>query len=192
MRRCLMPRLRALSSVRSSSTVPTPLLCHSCSMLKAASASSESMEPLRRNSGGAAQHAVDKEAVHHDAKAGRCGCVLGDEFVGNRTGKAGVAAVAVEPQQVVAIGVGLADPQFADGAAAGRASLIIGIPLVSLRLPDSVCVSVTVIWCSNAARLRPLLRLAGLSVAKNGTASAMVASRSGRKCCTLCCGHVAA
>ena len=30
------------------------------------------------------------------------------------------AAVRVEPQQVVAIGVGLADPQFADGAAVGQ------------------------------------------------------------------------
>jgi len=58
--------------------------------------------------------------VHHDAEIGGGGSVAGDEFIGNGAGKAGVTAVAVEAQQVVAVGIGLADPQFADGAAAGQ------------------------------------------------------------------------
>ena len=65
--------------------------------------------------GGAAQHAVDEEAVHHDADLVGGGGVAGDELVRHRAGKTPVAAVVVEAQQVVAIGVGLADPQFADG-----------------------------------------------------------------------------
>ena len=70
--------------------------------------------------GGAAQHAVDKEAVHHDADVVGGRRMAGDELVRHRAGKAPVAAVAVEAEQVVAIGVGLADPQFADGAAVGQ------------------------------------------------------------------------
>jgi hypothetical protein len=66
---------------------------------------------------GAAQHAVDEEAVDHDAGlVGGCG-VSGNEVFRHRAGKAPIAAVAVEAQQVVAIGVGLVDPQFADHAA---------------------------------------------------------------------------
>ena len=70
----LMPRLRAASSVRSSSAEPTPWLCHGCSMLKAASASSRERRADGAQLGGAAQRAVDEEAVDHDAELGeRCG-----------------------------------------------------------------------------------------------------------------------
>ena len=48
--RVLMPRLRAASSVRSSSAEPTPWLCQSASMLSAASASRAKARPSGRNS----------------------------------------------------------------------------------------------------------------------------------------------
>ena len=70
--------------------------------------------------GGAAQNAVDEETVHHHAKlVGRCGMTRND-LVRHRTGKAPAPAVMIETEQVVAIGVGLTDPQFADGAAIGQ------------------------------------------------------------------------
>ena len=48
--RNLRPRLRAASSVRSSSTEPTPWLCHGFSIENAASASRVSGGPIGRNS----------------------------------------------------------------------------------------------------------------------------------------------
>ena len=52
----------------------------------------------------------------------------GDEVVGHRAGKAPAPAVAVEAEQVVAIGVGFADPQFADHAAVGQRLVHFGSP----------------------------------------------------------------
>ena len=64
----------------------------------------------RAQFGCAAQHAVDKEAVHDRVEAERCCDVVLDEFVGHRAAETAVAAVAVEAQQMIAIDVGFADP----------------------------------------------------------------------------------
>jgi hypothetical protein len=42
--------------------------------------------------------------------------MAGDNLVRHRAGKAPLAAFAVEAEQVVAIGFGFAEPQFADGS----------------------------------------------------------------------------
>ena len=97
-------------------------------MLKAASRLVREQRADLAQLGGAAQHAVDEEAVHHDAEL-VCGRrVAGDEIVRHRAGKAPVAAFVVEAQQMVAIGVGLADPQFADRAAVGQRLVHVGSP----------------------------------------------------------------
>ncbi len=70
--------------------------------------------------GGAAQRAVDEKAMHHRVDALGGGGVGRDRLVRHRAGEAGVPAVLVEAQEVVAVGVGLADPQFADEAAVGQ------------------------------------------------------------------------
>ena len=64
---------------------------------------------------------------------------LADEVIARqRAGKAPVAAFAVEAEQVVAIDVGLADPQFADGSAVGQRLLHFGSPRRRpLRLSES-------------------------------------------------------
>jgi hypothetical protein len=48
--------------------------------------------------------------MQHHIEASRRGRVPRDEFIRNRARKAPAAAVAIEPEQVVTIGVGLADP----------------------------------------------------------------------------------
>jgi hypothetical protein len=55
--------------------------------------------------------------VHYHADPLRGGRVAGDHLVRYRAGKPPLPALRVEAEQMVAIGVGLADPQFADGAA---------------------------------------------------------------------------
>ena len=70
--------------------------------------------------GGAAQHAVDKEAMRHDAAGAHGRGVADDDLVGHRAGKAAVPALGIEAKQVIAIGVGFADPQFAHDAAVGQ------------------------------------------------------------------------
>src|SRR5665647_3489338 len=70
--------------------------------------------------GGAAQHAVDKEAVHHDPDLVGGRRVPRDELIRHRAGKAPVPAVVIKAEQVVSIGVGFAIPQFADDAAVGQ------------------------------------------------------------------------
>ena len=69
-----------------------------------------------------------RHAVHHDAQFVRRLGVLGDHLVGDRAGKAAVAALGVEAEQVVAVGAGLADPQFADRAAVGQRLMHIRSP----------------------------------------------------------------
>jgi hypothetical protein len=54
--------------------------------------------------------------------------MMDDELVRYRAGKAPVPAFAVEPKQVVAIGVGFVDPQFADHAAIGQRLVHLGSP----------------------------------------------------------------
>jgi hypothetical protein len=46
--------------------------------------------------------------------------VAAHKFVGDRPGKAVAAAVGIKPQQVVAINLGFADPQFADHGSIGE------------------------------------------------------------------------
>ncbi len=67
--RCVMPRLRAVSRVRSSSAEPTPWLCQSCSTLKAASASLDMRPADRPQFGRAAQLPVHEKAVHDRCRA---------------------------------------------------------------------------------------------------------------------------
>jgi hypothetical protein len=84
-----------------------------------------------------------------------------DGFIRNRARKAPVAAFAIETEQVVAIGVGFADPQFADYAAIGQRLIHIGSPqkMVALawqrfrRLGGSRIATIKRIWCI-AARIR--------------------------------------
>ena len=125
---CLMPRLRAASSVRSSRAEPTPWLCQGASMLKAASASRANAGPSGRNSAAPRKHAVDEEAMHHRAQAERRADVVADELVRHAAAEPAVAAVAVETQQMVAVAVGFADPQLADHAAVGEGFLHSGSP----------------------------------------------------------------
>ena len=66
--------------------------------------------------GRAAQHAFDKEPMHDDAGFLDGRGMAGDNLVRHRAGKAPVAAFAVEAEQMVAIGFGFAEPQFADGS----------------------------------------------------------------------------
>ena len=113
---------------------------------------------------GAAHDAIDKEAMHHDADFVGGGGVAGDEFVRYRAGKAGVAAFRVEPEQMVAIGVGFGRPQFADDAAAGQGFVHLGIPHSSFVLP---CLSAFpcaryMVHCSKISDRSAMLRGAGL------------------------------
>ena len=62
--------------------------------------------------------------------------MTGNEFVGHRAGKAPVPALAIKPQQVVAVGVGFADPQFADHAAIGQRLVHFGSPQCHVALPN--------------------------------------------------------
>jgi hypothetical protein len=68
----------------------------------------------------AAQNAVDEEAVHDGVERGRQLDIPVHELVGDRAAEPVIAAFGVEPQQMVAILVGLADPQLADHAAFGK------------------------------------------------------------------------
>jgi hypothetical protein len=61
--------------------------------------------------------------------------MTGDELVGYRSGKTPVPTFTVETQQVVAIGVGFADPQFADHAAIGQRFVHLESPQCHVALP---------------------------------------------------------
>src|SRR4029453_16325616 len=73
--------------------------------------------PDRAQLGGPAQDAGDEEAVDPRIDAEREIGIVAYEVVGHRAGKTIAPAVGVEPQQVLGIALGLADPQFADQAA---------------------------------------------------------------------------
>src|SRR5688572_22166539 len=64
----------------------------------------------------AAQHAVDKEAVHHGVEPARELGVVLDELIRHRAAEPVAPALLVETQQVVAIGAGAVDPYLADHA----------------------------------------------------------------------------
>src|SRR5262245_31530812 len=74
----------------------------------------------RTQLGRAAQRAVDEEAVDERIDAERKLGIVAHELVGHGAGEAVAPAVGIETQQVVAIGVGFADPQFADHGAVGQ------------------------------------------------------------------------
>ncbi len=122
------PRLRAASKVRRSSAEPTPWLCQGFSTLMAASAWCGKRSAERPQFGRAAHHAVDEKAMHHGIERQRQIDVIADEVVGYAAAEPAAPAVAVEPQQVVAVFVGFADPQFADHAAFGKNFLHSGSP----------------------------------------------------------------
>src|SRR4029077_1457991 len=67
--------------------------------------------------GGAPQDAVDEKTVHDHAQSGRRTGMVGNKFVGHRARKTTVPAFRVKADQVIAISVSLADPQFADHSA---------------------------------------------------------------------------
>ena len=113
----LMPRLRAASSVRSSSAVPTPLtlpvlLDRERGLRLVGEALAE-----RTQFRDATQHAVDEEAMDHGIEAERQRDVILDELIRHRAAEAVAAALLIETQQMVAIRTGAVDPQFADHAA---------------------------------------------------------------------------
>ncbi len=114
------PRLRAASNVRRSSAEPTPWLCHGFSTLIAASAWPRKLHAERPQLGGAAHHAADEKAVHDGVEAGGQIDVTADEIVGHAAGEPVAPALGIEPQHMLAIFSGLADPQFADHAAFGK------------------------------------------------------------------------
>ena len=90
----------------------------------------------RAQFGGAAQHAVDEEAMHHRAQRRTSRRrSLRMNVVGHAAAEPAVPAAAVEPQQMVAIAVGFADPQFADQAAVGERILHFGSPDIAVRRP---------------------------------------------------------
>jgi hypothetical protein len=63
---------------------------------------------------GAAQGPVDEEAVNDRVDAERQIGIIGYELVRHRAGEAVASTVGIETQQMLAIGLGFADPQFAD------------------------------------------------------------------------------
>ena len=67
--------------------------------------------------GRAAQFAVDEEAMHDRVEAEGQVDEIGDELIGDAAAETVAPAFRVEPEQVVAVFMGLADPQFADHAA---------------------------------------------------------------------------
>ena len=120
-----MRRLRAVNRQRSSRAEPTPWLCHGFSMLKAVSAASVSGAVEETKLGRSPQHAVDKEAMQDDAETADAAAWSADDIVVDGAAEAVAAAVGVESEQVIAILVGFADPQFADHAAFTRGSSIV-------------------------------------------------------------------
>ena len=116
----LMPRLRAASSVRSSRAEPTPWLCQGVFDAEGGLGLARERRPERAQFGRAAQHAVDEEAVHHGAEPEGRVDVVADELIRHAAAEPAVPAFAVEAQQMVAVVVGFADPQFADEAAIGE------------------------------------------------------------------------
>src|SRR5262245_17809752 len=69
---------------------------------------------------GAAQHAVDEEAMDDAIEAVGYGDVVADKFVRHAGAETAAAGAGIEPQQMLAIDVGLAGPQLSDPAALGK------------------------------------------------------------------------
>ena len=111
------PRLRAASKVRDSSAEPTPWLCQGFSTLNAASAWRGARAPNGRSSAARAQHTADETAVHDGIERQRPVGVIGDVSIGNRAAEPAAPAWRIETEQMLAVLVGLADPQFADHGA---------------------------------------------------------------------------
>src|SRR4029077_5958842 len=63
-----------------------------------------------------AQHALDKESVHHGVKSARELGIVGDELIRHRAAETIAPALRIEAQQVIAVGTGAVDPQLADHA----------------------------------------------------------------------------
>jgi hypothetical protein len=59
-----------------------------------------------------------------------------DDLVGHGSGEAAVAAVRVEAEQVVAVGVRLADPEFPDVAAGRQRIVHRSFSFMTLRVPN--------------------------------------------------------
>ena len=100
----------------------------------------------RAQFGRAAQLPVDEEAVHDGVEPHRGVDVVADIGVRHAAAEAAVAAFRIEPQQMVAIFVGLSDPHFADQAAIGKRveyahsgllTLRVGRPSVSRPSPET-------------------------------------------------------
>src|SRR5262249_10958198 len=81
----------------------------------------------------AAQRAVDEESVDHRIGEARWLGIAGDEFIRHRAAEPVAPALGTETQQMLAIALGLADPQLADGAAVDQVLVHSGL-LTLLRL----------------------------------------------------------
>jgi len=76
--------------------------------------------PDRSQLRGAAQNPVDEKAMNDGIDPERQIGIVANELVGHRAGKAVAATVGIETQQMVAIVLGFADPQFPDQASLGQ------------------------------------------------------------------------
>ena len=90
----------------------------------------------RAQFGCAPQHAVDEKPVHHRAQPEGRADVVADEFVRHAAAEPAVAAVGVEPQQVVAVLLGFAHPELADDAAVGEGFLHSGLLTLTVQRPS--------------------------------------------------------
>ena len=70
----------------------------------------------RAQLGDAAQRAADEEAMHHGIEPARELRIVRDEFVRHRAAETVAPALRIKTQQMIAIGTGAVDPQFADHA----------------------------------------------------------------------------
>ena len=167
--RAVMPRLRAASSVRSSSAEPTPWLCQGCSMLKAASASRENGGCQAAQFGAAAQNGRRQRSRASRRRAMRQ----------RRHGRRMKSSETAPPNRrcrlcgssrsrCSRIAIVFAQPQFADAAAIGK-RFCISTPVKwgAPRIEDALLLPA--IWC-NAAKIRCEIHVAGL-VRKNACLS---------------------
>jgi len=68
----------------------------------------------------AAQGSIEEKAVHDRPEVADAAGMLRNKVVTDRAGEAAVPAVGIEPQQMIAVGLGFAGPKLADDAARGK------------------------------------------------------------------------
>ena len=93
-----------------------PRLFHADRRLRLTGKSSAQLPQL----GAGAHFAVEEKAVHDGFERNRQIDVIANEIVGYAAAEPIVPARGIEPQQMVAVFIGFADPQFADYTAFGK------------------------------------------------------------------------